>query len=307
MLVAVLIVALLLDLSRSIRPARQSSSGWASRCGSSREPGLHFKAPFIDSVIHVDKRILDLEDPGAGSDRVRSEAAGGRCLRALQDHDPLRFYQTVGTVEARIRDSPTLLNSALRRVLGENDADTCCARRAVRQLMARVREQLDREAPGFGIEVIDVRIRRADLPEQNSQAVYQRMQTERQREAAEFRAMGSQRAQEIRARADRDVTVLLAEAHARRRAAIRGEGDGERNRIFADAFNQRYGLLRVLPVDAGLRSGDCVATPGCCSSRTRFLPLISSIRAPAAREAPAHLPPWPRRRNDRRLAWSRSR
>ena len=103
--------------------------------------------------------------------------------------------------------------------------------------MARVREQLDREAQAFGITVVDVRIRRADLPEQNSQAVYQRMQTERQREAAEFRAQGSQRSQEIRAKADRDVTVLIADATSKAEQ-IRGEGDAERNRIFAEAFGK---------------------------------------------------------------------
>ena len=105
------------------------------------------------------------------------------------------------------------------------------------ELMAKMRDQIDHEAQPYGIEVIDVRIRRADLPEQNSQAVYQRMQTERQREAAEFRAQGSQKSQEIRARADRDVTVLLADAtsHAEQ---IRGQGDSERNRIFADAYNR---------------------------------------------------------------------
>ena len=98
-------------------------------------------------------------------------------------------------------------------------------------------EQLDRDAQPFGIEVVDVRIRRVDLPEQNSQAVYQRMQTERQREAAEFRAQGSQKSQEIRARADRDVTVLLAEANSQSEN-IRGQGDAERNRIFADAYGK---------------------------------------------------------------------
>ena len=103
--------------------------------------------------------------------------------------------------------------------------------------MDRIREQLDREAERYGINVVDVRIRRADLPEQNSQAVYQRMQTERQREAAEFRAQGSQRGQEIRSRADRDVTVLLAEANAKGEQ-IRGEGDANRNRIFAEAFSK---------------------------------------------------------------------
>jgi membrane protease subunit HflC len=100
-----------------------------------------------------------------------------------------------------------------------------------------MRDQLDRDAQAFGIQVVDVRIRRVDLPEQNSQAVYQRMQTERQREAAEFRAQGSQKSQEIRARADRDVTVLLAEATSQAEN-IRGQGDSERNRIFAEAYGK---------------------------------------------------------------------
>ena len=103
--------------------------------------------------------------------------------------------------------------------------------------MAKMRDQIDLDAKPFGIEVVDVRIRRADLPHQNSQAVYQRMQTERQREAAEFRAQGSQKSQEIRARADRDVTVLLADAKSQAEQ-VRGQGDSERNRIFADAYNR---------------------------------------------------------------------
>jgi len=126
-------------------------------------------------------------------------------------------------------------------------------------LMGRIREQLNREADRYGINVVDVRIRRADLPEQNSQAVYQRMQTERQREAAEFRAQGSQRAQEIRSRADRDVTVLLAEAQSKSEQ-IRGEGDGTRNRIFADAFNRDpdfFAFYRSMQAyETGLGHGD---------------------------------------------------
>ena len=106
-----------------------------------------------------------------------------------------------------------------------------------RAVMAQVREQLENEAQSFGISVVDVRIRRADLPDQNSQAVYQRMQTERQRQAAEFRAQGSQHAQEIRAKADRDVTVLIAEAQSKGEQT-RGDGDAERNRIFADAYGR---------------------------------------------------------------------
>src|SRR6202048_155795 len=126
-------------------------------------------------------------------------------------------------------------------------------------MSARVRDQLDREARAFGIEVVDVRIRRADLPEQNSQAVYQRMQTERQREAAEFRAQGSQKSQEIRARADRDVTVLVAEATSRAEQT-RGAGDAERNRIFAEAYGKDpdfFAFYRSMQAyEAGLKGGD---------------------------------------------------
>jgi membrane protease subunit HflC len=126
-------------------------------------------------------------------------------------------------------------------------------------LMARVRDQLDREARAFGIEVVDVRIRRADLPEQNSQAVYQRMQTERQRQAASTRGEGSQKSQEIRAKADRDVTVLVAEAQSRGEQ-IRGEGDAERNRIFAEAYTKDpdfFAFYRSMQAyEAGLRASD---------------------------------------------------
>jgi membrane protease subunit HflC len=151
-----------------------------------------------------------------------------------------------------------LLNSALRRVLGEATL-TQVVRDQREQLMARVRDQLDTEAQAFGISIVDVRIRRADLPEQNSQAVYQRMQTERQREAQEFRSQGTQRAQEIRAKADRDVTILLAEAQSKGEQT-RGEGDAERNRIYAEAYGRDqdfFSFYRSMQAyEAGLRSSD---------------------------------------------------
>jgi membrane protease subunit HflC len=200
------------------------------------EPGLNFKLPLIDSVIYVDKRILDLENPAQeviASDQKRLVVDAFARYRIK---DALLFYQSVGSVEGANSRLSTLLNAALRRVLGESTL-THVVKDERAGLMARVREQLDREAAQFGITVVDVRIRRADLPEQNSQAVYQRMQTERQREAAEFRANGSQRKQEIQARADREVTVLLADAQSRGEQ-IRGEGDAERNRIFAEAFGK---------------------------------------------------------------------
>jgi membrane protease subunit HflC len=200
------------------------------------QPGLHFKAPFIDSVVTVDKRILDLENPAQeiiAADQKRLVVDAFARYRIV---DPLRFYQAIGTVPAANSQLATLLNAALRRVLGESSFQSV-VRDDRDELMRRIREQLDRETQRYGINVVDVRIRRADLPDANSQAVYQRMQTERQREAAEFRAQGAQRAQEIRSRADREVTVLLAEAQAKGEQ-IRGEGDATRNRIFAEAYNK---------------------------------------------------------------------
>jgi modulator of FtsH protease HflC len=221
-------------------------------------PGLNFKIPLIDSVIYVDKRILDLENAAQeviASDQKRLVVDA---FARYKINDALKFYQAVGSIEGANSRLSTLLNAALRRVLGEATL-THVVRDERAALMARVREQLDREAAAFGITIVDVRIRRADLPEQNSQAVYQRMQTERQREAAEFRANGSQRKQEIQARADRDVTVLLADAQARG-DTIRGEGEAERNRIFAEAFGKDpdfFGFYRSMQAyETGLRHND---------------------------------------------------
>lgn len=222
------------------------------------EPGLNFKAPFVDTVIDIDKRILDLENPSQeviASDQKRLVVDAFARYRIK---DALRFYQRVGSIQAANLQLTTLLNSALRRVLGEVTFIQV-VRDERDALMARIREQLDREADGYGISVVDVRIRRADLPEQNSQAVYQRMQTERQREAAEFRAQGGQKAQEIRSTADRQATVIIAEANSQAEQ-IRGEGDGERNRIFADAYNKDqdfFAFYRSMSAyETGLKAND---------------------------------------------------
>ncbi len=210
------------------------------------EPGLNVKVPFIDSVVYIDKRIRNIESPtqeviASSQDKGTTGVAevGERLVvdafARYRIVDPLKFYQTVGPDGADGQLS-ILLNSALRRVLGA--ATLADAVRDKREdLMALMRDQLDRDAQPFGIHIVDVRIRRVDLPEQNSQAVYQRMQTERQREAAEFRAEGAQKATEIRAKADRDVTVTLANANSQAQT-IRGQGDSERNRIFAEAYGQ---------------------------------------------------------------------
>ena len=222
------------------------------------EPGLNFKAPFIDSVISIDKRILDLENPSQeviASDQKRLVVDAFARYRIK---NALRFYQSVGTIPAANIQLTALLNAALRRVLGE--ATFIEVVRDQREaLMGRIREQLDKQADAYGIAVVDVRIRRADLPDQNSQAVYQRMQTERQREAAEFRAQGGQKAQEIRSKADREATVIIAEANSQAEQ-VRGEGDGERNRIFAESYSkdpQFFAFYRAMSAyETSLKSND---------------------------------------------------
>ncbi|MBY0381279.1 MAG: protease modulator HflC [Xanthobacteraceae bacterium] len=222
------------------------------------EPGLHFKAPFIDTVISIDNRILDLENPSQeiiASDQKRLVVDAFARYRIK---DALRFYQSVGSIPAANLQLTALLNASLRRVLGEVTFIQV-VRDEREALMARIRDQLDKQANAYGIEVVDVRIRRADLPEQNSQAVYQRMQTERQREAAEFRAQGAQKAQEIRSKADREATVIVADANSQAEQ-IRGEGDGERNRIFAEAYSkdpQFFAFYRSMTAyDNALKSND---------------------------------------------------
>ena len=260
-LVVVLIVAAILGYS-SMFTVYETQQALVVRLGQPvrgiTEPGLNFKVPLIDSVITIDKRILDLELPAQeviASDQKRLVVDA---FARYKIKDPLRFYQTLGSIAGANSQLAILLNSALRRVLGEVTFSHV-VRDQRDQLMARIGQLVDAEAQAYGINVVDVRIRRADLPEQNSQAVYQRMQTERQREAAEFRAQGSQRSQEIRSRADRDVTVLLAEATSKAEQ-LRGEGDGERNRIFAEAFSKDpdfFSFYRSMQAyEAGLRSSD---------------------------------------------------
>jgi len=222
------------------------------------EPGLQYKYPFIDGVVYIDKRILDLENPAQeviASDQKRLVVDAFARYKIV---DPLKFYQSLGTVDGANSRLTSILNSALRRVLGE--ASFIQVVRDERELlMSRIREQVNREGLNFGINVVDVRIRRADLPDANSQAVFQRMQTERQREAAEIRAGGNQLAQTIRAKADRDVTVTVAEATSRGEQT-RGEGDAERNRIFADAYDKDrdfFAFYRSMQAyENGLRHND---------------------------------------------------
>ncbi len=253
------------------------------------EPGLHFKAPFVDTVIPVDKRILDLENPSQeviASDQKRLVVDAFARYRIK---DALRFYQSVGGIQAANLQLTTLLNAALRRVLGEVTFIQV-VRDEREALMGRIREQLDKEADGYGIQVVDVRIRRADLPEQNSQAVYDRMKTERQREAAEFRAQGGQKAQEIRSNAEREATVIVAEANSRAEQT-RGEGDAERNRLFAEAYGKDqdfFAFYRSMSAyETGLKSGD---TRFLLKPDSDFFRFFASPTGKPAEAAPAGAP-----------------
>lgn len=223
-----------------------------------KDPGLHFKLPFIQTVELIDKRVLPLEIPQQeviAADQKRLVVAAFARYRIV---DPVRYYQTVRVAQAADERLKTFVASNLRAVLAENTF-TAVVRDQRAALMQRVQQQVDRAAADLGIDIIDVRIRRADLPEANSNAVFGRMQTERQREATEIRAQGEEASRRIRARAERDREVLLAEA-GRQSEELRGTGDAERNRIFADAYGQDpefFAFYRSMQAyEAGMKAGD---------------------------------------------------
>jgi modulator of FtsH protease HflC len=198
-------------------------------------PGLHAKLPW-QSVVYFDKRVLNLDLPEQeviAQDRKRLVVDAFARWRIT---DSLRFYQALTDENvARLRLQP-ILGSTVRGVLGSQTfAAVLSGQRAA--LMRAIRDGVNAQTRNFGISIVDVRIRRADLPAANSDAIYRRMQQERVREANEFRAQGEQISQEIRSKADRDVTVIRAEA-TKTSEITRGEGDSERNAIFADAFSR---------------------------------------------------------------------
>lgn len=214
-----------------------------------REPGLHVKVPFIQNVVYIDKRVLNLETSrqlvGGESGQVVITSDQKRVVvdafARYRITDPLKFYQSVRDMrQANDKLLPIFLSN-IRNVLGEATLEAL-VRDDRADLMQKIEDGFNIAAAEFGVQVVDVRIRRADLPQENSEAIYARMRTEREREAAEFRAQGRETAQRIRSRADRDVTVLLAEAQ-RDAERIRGEGDATRNRIFAEAFGQDPGFF----------------------------------------------------------------
>ncbi len=198
--------------------------------------GLNFKLPFIQNVVYLDKRILNLDnDPeeviAADQKRLIVDA-----FARFKIVDPLKFYISVGNERVARSRLSTIINSRIRGVLGTQELATLLSTDRARQMQI-IQSQVNEEAKNFGINIVDVRIKRADLPPANSEAIYKRMQTEREREAKEFRAQGAEIAQKIRSTADKDVTVILAQAN-KKSEIMKGEGDGERNKIFANAFGR---------------------------------------------------------------------
>ena len=201
------------------------------------DPGLHAKIPFVQTAISFDRRLLDFNVPS-------EEVILGDQRRLIVDSfarvritDPLLYYQAVGATEAGIQARlNSVVSSSLRRVLGGEQLLAVLSKERGR-IMSMIRDQVNTEMRGFGVTVDDVRIRRADLPEENTQAVLARMHSERQRIAAQARAEGAEASLRIKADADRDRTVLLANARATA-DKLRGEGEAKAVAIYADAFQR---------------------------------------------------------------------
>ncbi|WP_201830065.1 protease modulator HflC [Microvirga zambiensis] len=262
------------------------------------EPGLKFKLPLVDTVTFFEKRVLDLDLPVQtvlSADRQNLEVDAFTRYRII---DPLRFYQAVGNISLANQRLQSFTNSAMRNTLASASRDAI-VRTERADLMNRIQADVNRQAASLGIEMIDVRLTRVDLPAANSQAVYQRMRTEREREAADLRANGQQQAQTIRARAEREATIIRAEAN-QKAEGLRGEGDANRTRILAEAFGQDpefFSFFRSMQAyEAGLKGGDTRLVLSPDSDFFRYFNDPNGRRnggAAATRPAPAPAQPAP--------------
>ncbi len=248
------------------------------------EPGLNFKIPFVQNVIRINKRIRAYDGPAEeiiASDQKRLVVDSFTRFRII---DPLLFFQTVGTERGGRARLGALVTASLREVLGEVPlASVLTEERSV--LMRQITGVVDAEARALGMQVVDLRIKRADLPDANSQAIYARMKSEREREAREFRAQGAEISQRIRSRADRDKTVLIAEAQ-KESQILRGEGDAQRNNVFAKAYGQDpefFAFYRaMLAYETALGSSDTTMVLAPDSEFFRFFQGFSGSFSPRA-------------------------
>ena len=250
------------------------------------KPGLKVKLPLIENVVRLDNRILDLETP-------QQEVVASDNQRILVDAfvryriiDPLRFYQSVGTVTRANNQLASIMNSALRRVLGDATLPQIVKEDRA-SLMVKIRDIVNTDSERLGLTITDVRIRRADLPKEISAKVYSRMISERAREAAEYRAQGAEQAQSITADADRQVVVLKADAQ-RKSEELRGQGDAERNRVFAEAYGKDpefFGFYRSMQAyDTALKGSD---TRLVLSPDSDFFRYFGNLKGSSAAPTPA--------------------
>ncbi|MCM8733538.1 protease modulator HflC [Azospirillum sp. A1-3] len=259
-----------------------------------REPGLQVKIPFIQEVRLIDRRVLDLDPPVEQVILADQKRLDVDAFARYRIHDPLRFYQTAGTeavVETRLN---SIVNSSLRRVLGNVTVLAVLSDERAR-IMTDIKQQVNDEAKRFGIEIVDVRIRRADLPEETSQSIFARMRSEREREAAEARAQGQEQSQQIKSRAERERTVIIAEAQ-RDAQILRGEGDNTALKLIAEATSQDpgfYGFYRSLEAYRKSLNGNdttMVLSPNGEFFRYFSGPGPQAGGGPAAAAAPAPAP-----------------
>ncbi len=258
------------------------------------KPGLYWKTPVVQTVEFFDKRILDVEISSkevTASDQKRLVVDAFARYKII---DPLLFFQSVTDEAGAHARIDNVMDAAMRSVLGGSSfIDVVKEKREA--LMRQIAERVNGEVKDFGIEIVDVRIKRADLPEANSQAIYERMKTEREREAAEIRAQGNEQSKRIKATADRGVTVLIADAN-RDSERLRGEGDAERNRIYAGAFSKDpdfFAFYRSMQAyEEGLKASD---TRLIISPTTEFFRYFNnpSGELPAAQPATPNVPASP--------------
>ena len=246
------------------------------------DPGLHWKMPFIQNVLYYEKRVLNLDPPVesillADQKRILVDA-----FARYRISDALEFFKSVRT-EGGVRERlGPIVNASLRGVLGSATLASVLSEERV-DIMRQIKDKVNLEVRRFGIELIDVRIGRADFPDEISQAVYGRMKSEREREAAEFRAQGFEQAQRIRASADREATVILAEAE--KEAEIeRGRGEGMRTSILNDAYGRDTGFFnfyRSMQAYEGALSGK--STFMVLSPDSEFFDFFSTVEPPKAK------------------------
>jgi membrane protease subunit HflC len=253
------------------------------------QPGLEAKMPFVQNVVFFDKRLLDVEPPPEEVIATDQKRAIVDTYTRYRIVNPLLFYQTVGSEEAVRARLTVMVSSAMRQVIGKVPLSALLsAQRA--PIMRKIRDDVRTAAKPFGIDVVDTRIRRVDLPAQNSEAIYARMNSERQQQAALFRAQGYQAAASVRADADRDVTVLVADAQ-RQAQELRGRGDAAATAIYAKAYGQDekfFAFYRSLQAYRDALSGN--DTSFVLSPQGNFFRFLAGPGAGAANAPPGAAP-----------------